>query len=54
MSEHTPSDIAGQFCGQTQPHAAHVWQTPVSFGSVSVPMPRQCAGCSAPTEESQA
>lgn len=47
QSTKTAQPIAGHFCGQTQPHDAHVWQTPVPFGSTAISMPRQCAGASA-------
>jgi hypothetical protein len=36
--------IAGQYCGQIQPHPAHVWETPRLFGSTTIKVPRQCAG----------
>lgn len=44
--------IAGHYCGQTQPHDAHVWQTPTPFGSTAIAMPRQCAGASVTVERS--
>ena len=47
MSESTVEqarNIAGQFCGQAQPHKAHVWQTPVPFGTTAISVTRQCAG----------
>ena len=38
------STIAGHYCGQTQPHAAHIWQTPPVYGSTSIVQTFQCAG----------
>lgn len=46
--------IRGDFCGQQQPHGAHVWTAPVPFGSASIAMPRQCAGLSSPPETGSA
>ena len=40
------SDIRGHFCGQTQPHAAHVWQTPEVYGSATLIDQYQCGGYS--------
>lgn len=36
--------ISGHFCGQQQPHAAHIWQTPQVYGSTSVVGTYQCGG----------
>lgn len=38
------SNIAGHFCGQWQPHAAHTWTTPPAFGSITFIGTYQCAG----------
>lgn len=37
-------NIAEQFCGQTQPHAAHWWQTPQVYGTTTLVSHYQCAG----------
>ena len=36
--------IAGHFCGQTQPHAAHEWHTPPVYGAATFTSTYQCAG----------
>jgi hypothetical protein len=40
-------NIAGQFCGQGQPHDAHNWQTPLDYARVTFIQHYQCAGLSA-------
>jgi len=36
--------VAGHYCGQTQPHAAHVWETPRVYGAATLISTYQCAG----------
>jgi hypothetical protein len=40
----TREPIAGHYCGQTQPHAAHDWQTPPVYGSTALVATYQCGG----------
>jgi hypothetical protein len=44
MNTENDQTIAGQYCGQIQPHPAHVWETPRPLGSTTITAPRQCAG----------
>lgn len=44
MGERMTHLIAGHYCGQTQPHAAHTWQTPPTYGSAAFISTYQCAG----------
>lgn len=39
--------IAAHYCGQTQPHAAHTWQTPPIYGATTFISTYQCAGATA-------
>jgi hypothetical protein len=36
--------IESHYCGQRQPHDAHVWQTPQVYGSTQLIHSYQCAG----------
>jgi hypothetical protein len=36
--------IAHHWCGQTQPHAAHEWQTPPAYGAATFIQTYQCGG----------
>lgn len=49
MSEQAAEYVGtrGHYCGQVQPHPAHVWQTPPVYGSATVISTYQCAGLSA-------
>lgn len=40
--------IAGHFCGQPQPHDAHVWEMPRAYGAATFVSTYQCAGLSQP------
>ncbi|HET7736738.1 MAG TPA: hypothetical protein VFK52_12230 [Nocardioidaceae bacterium] len=44
MTAEKDAPIAGHFCGQKQPHAAHTWQTPPTYGATYVIGVYQCAG----------
>lgn len=44
MGERMTHPIAGHYCGQTQPHAAHTWQTLPTYGSAMFVITHQCAG----------
>lgn len=48
-------NVAGHYCGQTQPHAAHTWQTPPIYGQATFISTYQCAGltCVTSPEEGQ-
>jgi hypothetical protein len=46
--------IAGHYCGQRQPHAAHIWQTPPTYGAATFVSTYQCAGLTNPTSADQA
>lgn len=43
-------NIAPDYCGQRQPHAAHSWETPPIYGSASFIVSHQCAGLSVVVE----
>jgi hypothetical protein len=36
--------IAPDYCGQQQPHAAHIWHTPPTYGTTTLIQEHQCAG----------
>jgi hypothetical protein len=40
----TEFPLAGHYCGQKQPHAAHMWQTPPIYGATTFVSTYQCAG----------
>lgn len=44
MSDH--ETITGHYCGQVQPHNAHTWETPPTYGSATFISIYQCAGAS--------
>jgi hypothetical protein len=39
-----PHGTAGHYCGQTQPHDPHTWQTPLTYDSTVTVPTYQCAG----------
>lgn len=43
-ADKAPRPIAAHYCGQKQPHAAHVWETPPTYGSATFVQTYQCAG----------